>query len=220
MLRKTIARRMVEVKAPVPHFYLTMDLDMTPAMALRTQLNLGLPDGAPKLSVNDLVLVAAAQALRAVPEVNASFGGDHVVLHRHVDIGVAVAIDDGLVTPVVRDADLKRLSAVAAEVRDLAARARAKKLRPEEMTGSTFTVSNLGMFGVQEFQAIINPPEAAILAVGAVAEVPVVKDGALIVGTRMKATLSCDHRVLDGAVGARWLGALRDLLLAPMRLVI
>jgi pyruvate dehydrogenase E2 component (dihydrolipoamide acetyltransferase) len=220
MLRKTIARRMVEAKGPIPHFYLTVDLDMAPAVKLRKELNAGLPESAPKISINDLVIVAAAQALRAVPEVNASFGGDHVLLHHHVDIGVAVAIDDGLLTPVVRDADLKRLSAIAAEVRDLAERGRARKLRPEEMTGSTFSISNLGMFGVQEFQAIINPPEAAILAVGVVQDVPVAKDGQLVVGTRMKATLSCDHRVLDGAIGARWLQALRELLLAPMRLVV
>jgi pyruvate dehydrogenase E2 component (dihydrolipoamide acetyltransferase) len=229
MMRKAIARRMLESKQPVPHFYLTAEVDMDAAAAFRKQVNeaLGI-----KISFNDLVLKASALALRRVPQVNASFAGDRIILHGQVHIGVAVALEvkpeqdaaasgptfDGLVTPVVRDADGKSLGAIAREVQELAERARNRKLRPEEMTGGTFTISNLGMFGVDEFQAIINPPEAAILAIGAVKEQPVVKDGTLAVGKRMRVTLSGDHRAIDGATGARFLQEVIRILEHPMTL--
>jgi pyruvate dehydrogenase E2 component (dihydrolipoamide acetyltransferase) len=215
MMRKTIARRMVEAKQQAPHFYLTAQADMDAAVAFRAQVNEAL---GVKISFNDLVIKACALALRRVPQVNASFAGDHLVLHPQVHIGVAVAIEDGLITPVVHDADVKSLGAIAREVQELAARARERKLRPEEYTGSTFSVSNLGMFGVEEFAAIINPPEAGILAVGAVRKQPVVKDDDIVVGHRMKVTLSGDHRTIDGATGARFLQEVLRILEHPMTL--
>lgn len=214
-MRKTIARRLLESKTTVPHFYVTADADMDAAMSFREQV--AEIHGA-RLSVNDLILKAAALALRRVPEANASFGDDAIVRHARVDVGIAVAIDDGLVTPVIRDADRKTLGQIANQARELAARARDRKLRPEEMTGATFTVSNLGMFGVREFAAIINPPEGAILAVGTVRREPVVRGDAVVIGQRMSLTLSCDHRVIDGAIGARLLQALVQILERPISL--
>lgn len=230
-MRKTIARRLVQSKQTVPHFYLTIDVDAEALVALREQINADLAAGAKKsangaeatksdkVSINDLLVKACAAALRRVPETNAQFTEEAILVHQRVDISVAVAIPDGLVTPVVRDADRKSVVAIAREVRDLAARARAKKLKPEEMSDGTFSISNLGMFGIDEFSAVINPPEGAILAVGRVRDEPVVKDGEVRPGKKLAMTLSCDHRVVDGAVGAAFLAELRDLLERPMRIL-
>lgn len=217
-MRRTIARRLVESKQTVPHFYLEVDLDVGPLMELRERINAaGAPDT--KVSVNDLLIRACALSLRAVPEANASWVGGKVVRYGRVDVSVAVAIDDGLLTPVVRGADRLTVSAISAVVRDLAGRARARKLKPEEMQGGTFSISNLGMMGVDRFSAVINPPESMILAVGAVRDVPVVQAGAVVPGKRCAVTLSCDHRVVDGAIGARWLQALRALVENPLRIL-
>ncbi|MFO0628706.1 MAG: dihydrolipoamide acetyltransferase family protein [Polyangiales bacterium] len=217
-MRRTIARRLVESKQTVPHFYLEVDLDVGPLMELRERINAaGAPDV--KVSVNDLLIRACALSLRAVPEANASWVGGKVVRYGRVDISVAVAIDDGLLTPVVRGADGLTVSAISAAVRDLAGRARVRKLKPEEMQGGTFSISNLGMMGIDRFAAVINPPESMILAVGAVRDVPVVRDGAVVHGRRCAVTLSCDHRVVDGALGARWLQSLRALVENPLRIL-
>jgi pyruvate dehydrogenase E2 component (dihydrolipoamide acetyltransferase) len=218
-MRKTIARRLSESKATVPHFYLTVECDAAPLRAFRAAMNRVLGDDG-KVSVNDLIVKGAALALRKVPAANASFLGDRIRTHGRVHVGVAVAIEDGLITPVVRDADQKGLRAISTEVRDLAARARARKLVPEEMTGGTFTVSNLGMYGVTHFEAIINPPEGAVLAVGAVRKIPVVAGDTLAIGERMSLTLSCDHRVIDGALGATLLQALVEILENPAALAL
>jgi len=211
-VRRTIARRLVQSKGPVPHFYLTVDVAMDRVWdaykALRDQKS--------AISITDIVLKATALALRQHPDINASFAGDHIKTFTRVHIGLAVALDDGLITPVLRDADIKPLEEIAEEARSLAERARARKLQPNEYTGATFSISNLGMMGIEEFSAIINPPEAAILAVGAVRQVPVVVDGELAVGWRMKLTLSVDHRVADGAAGARFLQTLRKFLEHPL----
>jgi pyruvate dehydrogenase E2 component (dihydrolipoyllysine-residue acetyltransferase) len=217
-MRKAIARRMGEAKPGVPHFYLVREIDAEALHALREQINLDHPGA--KVSYNDFVVRAVALGLRAVPAMNASFQGDRIVRYGRIDIGVAVALPDGLVTPVVRAADGKALLALARETREAAERARQKKLRPEEMQGGTFTVTNLGMFGVDEFAAIINPPEAGILAVGALQRKPVVRNDAVVPGWRMALTLSCDHRAVDGAIGAAFLAAVADLLEHPTRLVI
>ncbi len=227
-MRAAIARRMPLSKAPVPHFYVTSELAMDRAMELRTELN-GL-DGQPKISVNDLVIKACAFALLKNPGVNASLvaaaggAGDQppqaIRVHRRAHIGLAVALEQGLITPVLRDCDVKPLGRIAVEARDLAERARAGKLRAQEMSGATFTISNLGMFDVEEFSAIINPPEGAILAVGSVVEKPVVDNGQIRVGRRMKVTVSCDHRVMDGAMGARFLQDVKRLLEEPLRLLL
>lgn len=221
-MRKTIASRMLASWNSAPHFALTTEIDMAPAMALRKSLNADLAeaDAGLKLSVNDLIIKACARALIDVPEMNVAWGGDHVVQHSKAHIGVAVALDGGLITPVVRDADTKSLGIISREIRDLAGRARDKKLKPEEYTGSTFSISNLGMFGITQFMAVLNPPEAGILAVGAVVEKPVVKDGEIVPGKRMEVTLSCDHRSADGAVGARFLKRLRELLEHPATLLV
>lgn len=222
-MRKTIARRMAESWVAAPMFTLTTEVDMDDAVRLRTSLNKALEAGGVdvKLSFNDLVIKASALALRAVPGMNVAWGGDHVVQHEVVHIGVAVALEGGLVTPVVRHADKMSLGAISEAVRGLAARAREKKLKPEDYQGSTFSVSNLGMFGVTKFQAIINPPEAGILAVGALVKKPVVTaEGALAVGHRMEITLSCDHRSTDGAQGAAWLAEVRRLLENPILLAV
>jgi pyruvate dehydrogenase E2 component (dihydrolipoamide acetyltransferase) len=217
-MRRAIARRLTESKQNVPHFYLTVDCRMDALLALRAQANQG---GAVKLSVNDFIVRAAALALREVPEVNASWHDDAVEYHAGADISVAVATDGGLVTPIVRDADVKPLSAIAGEIAELAARAKVNRLKPEEFTGGSLTVSNLGMYGIGQFAAIINPPQAAILAVGAAERRPVVdENGALAVASVMTVTLSADHRVVDGAVGARWLAALRKLLENPVRILL
>jgi len=228
-MRKTIARRLTESKATVPHFYLSIDVDAAGLVKLREQINAelaananGKTNGAAtplKISLNDLLIKACAVALVRVPECNASFTPEALLLHKRVDISVAVAIPDGLVTPVVRHADQKSVVAIASEVRELAARARARKLKPEEMQNGTFSISNLGMFGIDEFAAVINPPEGAILAVGQVRDVPVVADGAVVPGKRLSLTLSCDHRVVDGAVGAAFLAELRRLVEHPLRVL-
>jgi pyruvate dehydrogenase E2 component (dihydrolipoamide acetyltransferase) len=229
-MRRAIARRLTQSKQTVPHFYLTIDVDAEDLVALRERINAELAEAvkpakgesAPKpdkISINDLLIKACAAALLRVPEANAQYTDEAILVHRRVDISVAVAIPDGLVTPVVRNADQKSVVALAREVRDLAARARSKKLRPEEMSDGTFSISNLGMFGIDEFAAVINPPEGAILAVGQVRDEPVVKDGAVRPGKKLAVTLSCDHRVVDGAVGAAFLAELRDLLERPMRIL-
>ncbi len=221
MMRKTIARRLTESKTTVPHFYLTIDVDVAALSTFRESLNAEVTkdEGAIKISINDLLIKACALALRKVPECNAQFTADAILIHTRVDVSVAVAVPDGLVTPVIRDADQLSISAIAAKVRDLAARAKQKKLRPEEMTDGTFSISNLGMFGIDEFSAVINPPEGAILAVGRVRDEPVVKDGAVVPGKKLAMTLSCDHRVVDGAVGAAFLAELRALLERPIRIL-
>jgi pyruvate dehydrogenase E2 component (dihydrolipoamide acetyltransferase) len=218
-MRKRIASRLTEAKRDVPHFYLMRQVDAAPLLAFREKLNALLGDKG-KVSVNDLVIKAVALALVRVPECNASWQGEAIRRHHRVHVGVAVAIDDGLVTPVVFDADKKGIGAIAAEVRDLAGRAKTKHLKGHEISGSTFTVSNLGMFGIERFTAIINPPEGGILAVGAVTDTPVVQNGQVVAGKRMTVTMSCDHRVIDGALGARWLVQLVDLLEHPESLAL
>ena len=215
MMRRTIATRLVEAKSTIPHFYLTADVDMGAAMEFREQV--AQVHGA-KLSVNDLVLKACALALRKVPEANASFTEDAIIHHARVDIGMAVAIEDGLITPVIRDADKKTIGQIGTEARELAGRARDRKLKPEEYTGATFSVSNLGMMGIRHFAAIINPPEGAILAVGSVRKIPMVKEGKIVPGQQMSITLSCDHRVIDGALGAKLLQAIVAILEKPISL--
>jgi pyruvate dehydrogenase E2 component (dihydrolipoamide acetyltransferase) len=217
-LRAIIGRRMVEAKQQVPHFYVTHQYDMAGIMALRQQVNELLPEDG-KTSVNDYLIRAVALALREFPNLNASLAGDRVVRHGAVNIGVAVAVDGGLLTVVCRDADHKSIRQISAEVRSMAARAREGKVRPEDIEGSTFSVSNLGMFDVEHFIAIINPPEAAILALGSVREQPVVKDGQVVPGLTMKATLSVDHRVSDGAEAARFLQSVDRFVAQPMRLI-
>ncbi len=230
-MRKTIARRLTESKQSVPHFYLTIDVDAGPLVSARAQINADLEaqfkaspaqgqKSAEKVSVNDLLIKACAAALRRVPAVNSSFTPDALVHHDAVDISVAVAVPDGLLTPVVRDADQLGVLAISRAVRELAGRAKDKKLKPEEMTGGTFSISNLGMFGIEQFAAVINPPEGAILAVGTVRDEPVVKDGAVVPGQRLRMTLSCDHRVVDGAVGAEFLAVLKRLVEAPITLLV
>ena len=214
-MRKTVARRLTESLGPVPHFFLTVDVDMARALEARARINELLEPQGIKASLNDLVVKATAAALIRHPGCNAWWQGDSIRRFERVHMGVAVAVPDGLMTPVVRDAHVKGLARIAAEVRALAARAREKKLKPEEYTGSTFSISNLGMFGIEEFTAIINPPEAAILAVGAVEERPVAEGGAAVVRPRMRVTMSCDHRVIDGAQGARFLATLKAFLEEP-----
>ena len=218
-MRKRIASRLTEAKRDVPHFYLTRSFDAAPLLAFRKRLN-QLLDGRGKVSVNDLIIKGVALALRRRPECNGQFIGDAIRYFDEVHIGVAVAIDQGLITPVVRNADLKGIGVIAGEVRDLATRARDRRLKMHEIQGSTFTVSNLGMFGIEHFTAIINPPEAGILAVGTIVDTPVVVDGELAIGKRMTVTMSCDHRVIDGAVGARFLQELVALLEAPESLAL
>jgi pyruvate dehydrogenase E2 component (dihydrolipoamide acetyltransferase) len=217
-MRAAIAKRMPLSKAPVPHFYVTSEIAMDTAWELREQLN-GL-EGQPKISVNDLVVRACALALLQHPGVNASFQGESIRVFHRVHMGIAVALEEGLITPVLRDAHAKSLAQVAAESRDLAERARQRKLRTQELSGATFSISNLGMFDVADFSAIINPPEGAILAVGSVRKVPVVTESGLGVGRRMAVTLSCDHRVMDGAMGARFLQDVKRLLEEPLRLLV
>ncbi len=218
-LRQTIAKRMVASKQTVPHFYVTSEIDLAEAMALRSKLN-ALLDEAGKISVNDMVLKAAALALTRFPGINASFGENVIVRHGTVNMGIAVALEQGLITVVVADADRKPLAQIAREARDIVNRVKNGKARPEEMQGSTFTVSNLGMFDVEEFVAIINPPEAAILAVGSVRDVPVVKNGQVVPGKLMKVTISADHRVTDGAEAAKFLQEVKKNLEEPLRLLV
>jgi len=216
-MRKTIARRLSEVKFSAPEIYLTMEINMDKAVASRAQINEVSPN---KISFNDLVIKAAALALKQHPAINSSWQGETIRVNHHVDIGVAVAVDQGLLVPVVRFADTKSLSQIAGEVKDLAGRAKAKKLAPAEWEGNTFTISNLGMFGIEEFTAIINPPASCILAVGAINQVPVVRNGQITVGNIMKVTLTCDHRVADGAVGAAFLQTLKSFLEEPLRMLV
>ena len=218
-LRQAIGRRMVESKTTVPHFYVTTEIDMAPALALRKQINASLPDEL-KVSVNDMIVKAAALAVRDFPNLNAAFAGDKIIRHKQISVGSAVAIEGGLTTVVQKDTDTSTLSKIAGDNRAMIARARDGKVRPDDVEGGTFTVSNLGVFDVDHFIAIINPPEAAILAIGSAREVPVVKDGQLAVGTRMKATISADHRVTDGAEAAQYMQRLKELLENPLRLLV
>ena len=222
-MRETIARRLAESKYSAPHYYLTVDIDVEKAVALREDLNeLAEEQGRAKISFNDLITKACALSLHDHPYVNAAYRPDEGEIHKHnrVHIGIAVAIDEGLITPVVRNADQKGLSQIARETKELAERARNRNLEPEEFEGATFTTSNLGMFGIEEFTAIINPPNSAILAIGEIRETPVVEDGEVVPGTRMKVTLSCDHRVVDGAKGAAFLDTVTSYLEEPMNLLL
>jgi pyruvate dehydrogenase E2 component (dihydrolipoamide acetyltransferase) len=216
-MRRTIAKRLVESIGPIPHFYLTIDADVTNLLALRTQLN---EIEQVKSSVNDFMVRAAALALRQHPNVNASFAGDAIQQHGEIHIGIAVATPEGLITPVIRNADTKSIPEIAAAVRDLAERAKNRRLRPDEYQGSTLTISNLGMFGIDEFTAIINPPNSAILAVGVAGPHPVAIERQVVVRDRMKITMSCDHRVIDGAAGAQYLQTLRQFLEQPIRVIL
>ena len=218
-MRKVIAERLQQSKQTAPHFYLTVDCEIDQLLASRRQLNALAGDGV-KISVNDLVTRAAAQALIQVPEANASWEGDHTRRFAHADISMAVAIEGGLITPVIWAAEQKGLAELSQISRDLAELARAGSLAPEEFTGGSFTISNLGMFGVREFAAVINPPQGAILAVGAGEERPIVRDGALAVATVMTVTLSCDHRAVDGAVGARWLQSFKSFIENPVTMLL
>jgi len=215
-MRKVIAKRLAESLFTAPHFYLTISIDMDNAMAARTAINTVAPV---KVSFNDIVIKAVAVALKQHPAVNSSWGGDKIRFNEHTNIGVAMAVEDGLLVPVVRFADGKSLSHISAEVKEYGAKAKAKKLQPADWEGSTFTVSNLGMFGIDEFTSIINSPDGAILSVGAIQQVPVVKNGAVVPGNVMKLTLGCDHRVVDGATGAAFLQTLKGLLEEPIRLL-
>jgi pyruvate dehydrogenase E2 component (dihydrolipoamide acetyltransferase) len=217
-IRRTIAKRLVTSLGPVPHFFLTTEIEMDRAAEMRKGINALDPEL--KISINDIIIKVAAAALIQHPQVNASFQDRAVRYYERADIGVAVAIDEGLITPVVRSADQKSLSEIAAEVRELAERARNRRLRPEEYTGATFSISNLGMFGIDEFTAVINPPEGAILAVGAMAAKPTVRDEQIVVRQLMRMTMSCDHRVIDGATGAKFLQTLKKILENPLYLVV
>lgn len=221
-MRKTVARRLTESKRDVPHYYLTMDCEIDTLLAARKDVNARSPiDGVEfKASVNDFVILAAAKALKAVPGVNASWAGDTIAYHSHADISIAVALDGGLITPIIREAENKGLATIANEMKDLGARARERKLKPEEFQGGTFSISNLGMFGIKHFTAVINPPQGAILAVGAGEPRPVVKDGELSVATVMTVTMSCDHRVIDGALGAQFLGAFKGFIENPVTMLV
>ena len=212
-MRKVIARRLAESKFSAPHFYLTMEIDMNNAMEARKSINAVSPV---KVSFNDLVIKACANALRKHPKINSSWLGDKIRYNQHVNIGVAVAVEEGLLVPVVRFADNKSISQITEEVKAFAQKAKDKKLQPSDWEGNTFTISNLGMFGIEEFTAIINPPDACILAVGGIKEVPVVKNGQVVPGNIMKVTLSCDHRVVDGASGAAFLQTLKQYLENPV----
>lgn len=216
-MRKTIARRLAESKFTAPHFYLTMEIDMDNAISSRKALNESLTDS--KISFNDIVIKAVAMALKKHPAVNSSWLGDKIRYNNHVNIGVAVAVIDGLVVPVIRFADTKTLSQISSEVRDFAGRARDKKIQPEEMQGNTFSISNLGMYGIDEFTAIINPPDACILAVGGIKQTPVIKNGQIVPGNVMKVTLSCDHRVVDGATGSEFLRTLKQMIENPVMML-
>jgi pyruvate dehydrogenase E2 component (dihydrolipoamide acetyltransferase) len=216
-MRKVIAKRLSESKNTAPHFYITMDIDMDNAIAARKSMN---ASGDVKISFNDLVVKSCALALKKHPIINSAWLGDLIRQNDHVHIGVAVAIEDGLLVPVLRHADQMPLSSISANVKDLAGKAKDKKLQPSDWEGNTFTISNLGMFGVEEFTAIVNPPDAAIMAVGGIKQVPVVKDGAVVPGNVMKVTLSCDHRVIDGASGAAFLQTVKGFLENPVTMLV
>ncbi|MEP4885541.1 MAG: 2-oxo acid dehydrogenase subunit E2, partial [Alphaproteobacteria bacterium] len=219
-MRKVIAKRMTDSKQQVPHFYLTVDCEIDRLLEARKNLNARAKDGEFKISVNDMIIKSAAAALIEVPRANAAWSDEGVRLFKRADISVAVAIDDGLITPIVRGAESKGLKAISSEMADLAARAKENKLAPEEFQGGTFSISNLGMYGLKQFDAVINQPQGAILAVGAGEQRPVVHDGELAVATVMSLTLSVDHRALDGAIGAEYLAALKGLIEEPLGLLL
>jgi pyruvate dehydrogenase E2 component (dihydrolipoamide acetyltransferase) len=219
-MRKTVARRMTDSFRDVPHFPLTVDLEIDGLLAARGKINAMLEGAGLKVSVNDMVIKAAAVALSRVPEANASYTPKGIATHHHADIAVAVAIDGGLITPIIRSAETKGLAQIAREMKDLAERARAKKLKPEEFQGGTFSISNLGMFGIKSFASIINEPQGAILSVGAGEKRPVARGDQLAVATVMTVTLTCDHRVVDGAIGARWLAAFQAMIEDPITMIV
>ena len=221
-MRKTIARRLTQSKSTIPHFYLTIDCDLDALLEMREKLNARAPKGDDgyKLSVNDFIIRASALALKRVPEAHASWTDAGLLRHKHADIGVAVSIDGGLITPIIRHADSKGLAEISNVMRDLAERARSRKLKPDEYEGGTFSISNLGMFGIREFSAVINPPHSMILAVGAGEQRPVVKNGALAIATQMSCTLSCDHRVVDGVLGAQFLNVFRGFIENPLTMLL
>ncbi|PZR31333.1 pyruvate dehydrogenase complex dihydrolipoamide acetyltransferase [Caulobacter segnis] len=219
-MRKTIARRLTDSFRDVPHFPLQIDLEIDALLAARAKINGLLEKQGVKVSVNDIVIKAAAVALKQVPEANASYTPEGIAMHHHADIAVAVAIDGGLITPIIRKAETKGLAQISAEMKDLAQRAKDKKLKPEEFQGGTFSISNLGMFGIKSFSSIINEPQGAIMSVGAGEQRPVVKNGELKVATVMTVTLTCDHRVVDGAVGAKFLSAFKPLIEEPLTLIV
>ena len=217
MMRKTIAKRLLESKTTIPHFYLTIEMNMKRAIDFRVSLN---EITGTKISYNDIVMKAVALALRENPKANSSFMGDKIIQHGRIDVSVAVSVEEGLITPVIRNTDQKTLTEISSETKDLAKRAREGKLKPEEFTNGTFTVSNLGMYDVENFAAIINPPEGAILAVGSIVEKPIVENGQIVVGHTMKVTMSCDHRVVDGAIGAQFLQSFKRIIENPLSLVL
>jgi pyruvate dehydrogenase E2 component (dihydrolipoamide acetyltransferase) len=222
-MRKVIARRLTESKQQVPHFYLTIDCEIDLLLKARADMNARAPEkgpGAYKLSVNDFVIKAAAVALKRIPAANASWSDEGTLLYENVDISVAVAIPGGLITPIIRNADQKGLAQISTEMKDLATRAKENKLKPEEFQGGTFSISNLGMYGIKHFEAVINPPQGAILAVGAGEQRAVVKNGQLAVATVMSCTISCDHRVVDGAVGAEYMQQLKAIIENPMMMLL
>ncbi|MFA6470025.1 MAG: dihydrolipoamide acetyltransferase family protein [Bacteroidota bacterium] len=217
MMRKTIAKRLLESKNTIPHFYLTVEMNMKRAMDFRSAFT---EATGTKISYNDIVMKAVALALRENPKANSSFTPDKIIQHGRIDVSVAVAVEEGLITPVIRNADQKTITEISAETKELAKRARENKLKPEEFTNGTFTVSNLGMYDIENFAAIINPPEGAILAVGSIVEKPVVENGQIVVGHTMKVTMSCDHRVVDGAIGAQFLQSFKKIMENPLLLVV
>ncbi len=221
-MRKTIARRLTQSKSTIPHFYLTIECELDALLEMREKLNARAPKGDDgyKLSVNDFIIRASALALRRVPEAHASWTDAGLLRHKHADIGVAVSIDGGLITPIIRHADAKGLAEISNAMRDLAERARVRKLKPDEYEGGTFSISNLGMFGIKEFSAVINPPHSMILAVGAGEQRPVVKNGALAIATQMSCTLSCDHRVVDGVLGAQFLNVFKGFIENPLTMLL
>ncbi|MFO1015697.1 MAG: pyruvate dehydrogenase complex dihydrolipoamide acetyltransferase [Caulobacteraceae bacterium] len=219
-MKKTVARRMTDSFRDVPHFPLTIDIEIDELLAARAKINTMLEKSGGKVSVNDFVIKAAAVALKQVPEANSSYTPDGIALHHHADVAMAVAVDGGLITPIIRSAELKGLAQIAKESKDLAERARTRKLKPDEFQGGTFTVSNLGMFGIKSFASIINEPQACILSVGAGEKRPVVRGDALEIATVMTVTLTCDHRAVDGATGARWLAAFKSLLEDPITMIV
>ena len=219
-MRKTVARRMTDSFRDVPHFPLTIDLELDALLAARTKINALLEKEGVKVSVNDMVIKAAAVALKRVPEANASYTPEGIAMHHHADVAMAVALEHGLITPIIRQAELKGLAEIAKEAKDLAERARARKLKPDEFQGGTFSVSNLGMFGIKSFASIINEPQGAILSVGVGEKRPVVRGDQLAVATVMSCTLTCDHRVVDGAIGARWLAAFKALIEDPITMIV
>lgn len=216
-MRKTIAKRLAESKFTAPHFYLTISVDMNAAIDARKMLN---SDSDVKISFNDLVIKAVSRALKKHPEVNSSWLGDVIRTNYDINVGVAVAVDDGLLVPVVKNADVKSLEVISSEVKDFSLRAKNKELQPSDWEGNTFTISNLGMFGIDQFTAIVNPPDSCILAVGGIQSIPVVKDGQVVPGNLMKLTLSCDHRVVDGAKGSAFLNSLKNFLEAPVKMML